>query len=260
MNMHNVLMDVRGAIGCITLHRPKQLNALNAETMREIVAAAKTFESDPAVKVLVITGSGEKAFAAGADIKAMATMGFAEADAYGTLGHECMGVLEHLSKPVIAAVNGYALGGGTELALACDFIYAADSAQFALPEVTLGLFPGWGGTQRLAHIVGRSKANELIFTGKRLTAQEAWQWGFVNRVVPKAELWAAVEQVANAIAANAPLAIACAKRVIRESGNLSLADGLALERTTFPSCFETHDAREGLTAFVEGRTAKFIGK
>ncbi|MBI4366243.1 MAG: enoyl-CoA hydratase/isomerase family protein [Deltaproteobacteria bacterium] len=260
MTMHNVLMETRGAIGLITLNRPKQLNALNAETMREIIAAARECENNPEIKVVVITGSGEKAFAAGADIKAMATMGFAEADAYGRLGHDCMRVLEELKQPVIAAVNGYALGGGTELALACDFIYAADSAVFALPEVKLGLFPGWGGTQRLSRIVGRPKANELIFTGKRLTAPEAYQWGFVNHVVPKAELWAAVEQVAQEIAANAPLAIACAKRVIIQSCHLSLADGLALERSTFPSCFTTEDAREGLAAFMEGRVARFVGK
>ena len=256
----HIITEVRGAMGLLTLNRPKQLNALNAEIMQEITEAAREFERDPHVHVVVVTGSGEKAFAAGADIKAMQAMDFAAAAEFGRIGHVCMSTLEELAKPVIAAVNGYALGGGAELTLACDFIYAADSAQFALPEVKLGLFPGWGGTQRLTRIVGRPKANELIFTGRRLSAQEAWQWGFVNRVVPKVELMAAVEKVVDEITQNAPLAIQCAKRVIRQSCQVGLQEGLVYERSMFPECFRTADAKEGLTAFVEGRPAKFSGK
>lgn len=259
-NFTNILTEVRGTVGILTVNRPKQLNALNIATLREIVDALHGFERDAHVRVVVVTGAGEKAFVAGADIKAMSTMGYVEADRFGDAGHECMDTIEGLDKPVIAAVNGYALGGGTELALACDFIFAADTATFALPEVKLGLFPGWGGTQRLSRIIGRPKANELIFTGRRLSAQEAWQWGFVNRVLPKADLMSTVVGVAHEIAANAPLAISCAKRVVLQSCNTSLRDGLILERATFPACFNTEDSREGLMAFVEGRAPKFAGR
>ncbi|MBI2345770.1 MAG: enoyl-CoA hydratase/isomerase family protein [Deltaproteobacteria bacterium] len=260
MSYTNILTEVRGAVGFLTINRPTQLNALNPETLQEIVQGMRELEGNASVRVVVVTGAGDKAFVAGADIKAMQAMGFAEADAFGRLGHECMSTIEECPRPVIAAVNGFALGGGTELALACDFIYAADSAVFSLPEVTLGIFPGWGGTQRLTRIVGKAKANELIFTGRKISAEEALQLGFVNAVVARAELQSAVEVVANAIAANAPLAISYAKRVILRGLDVGLHGGLAFERSTFPACFGTHDCKEGIAAFLERRPAKFQGR
>ncbi len=258
--MHNLLLETKDHIAWITINRPQQMNALNAETLQEIRAAVEECAAQAEVRVLVLTGAGDKAFVAGADIKAMAAMEFEQAQAFCRLGHACMNAIERAPKPVIAMVNGFALGGGCELALACDWIYASDNARFALPEVTLGLFPGFGGTQRLARIVGKAKALELICSGRQLMAAEASAWGIVNKVVPFSELRGAVEQLAVTIARNSPAAIALAKEAVLGGCNGGLQAGLDLEQQIFPRCFQTQDRVEGLQAFVEKRKPNFTGR
>lgn len=254
-----IQLETRGAIGWLTIARPQQLNALNVETLQEIIDGVKELRENAEVRVLVLTGAGDKAFVAGADIKAMQGMETKAAEKFVKLGHDCMHVLEITRQPVIAMVNGFALGGGMELALACDFIYAAETAVFGLPEVTLGIFPGFGGTQRLFRVVGRAKALELITSARRLSAAEALTWGLVNRVLPLAQLRAAVEKTALAIAANSPRAIGLAKQVVIRGGDVGLGAGLALEREVFPRCLASEDAKEGLRAFVEKRAPVFKG-
>lgn len=256
----NLLLHIEQHIAWITINRPQQLNALNADVLRELTTAVETCGRDPGVRVLVITGACEKAFVAGADIKAMAAMDAAQALDFCALGHRCMDTIAATPQPVIAMVNGFALGGGCELALACDFIYAADTARFALPEVTLGLFPGFGGTQRLTRVVGKAKALELICSGRQLKAQDAYEWGVVNRVVPAAELKPTVAALAAQIAQNSPAAIRLAKAVTLQAGERTLHDGLQHEQATFPECFHTDDRREGLAAFVEKRKPHFTGR
>lgn len=255
----NILTEVVGNTGWLTINRPAQLNALSSETLQELIDGMKALRENSAVRVIVVTGAGEKAFVAGADIRAMRDMDAAAAETFATLGHACMRTLETTRQPVIAMVNGFALGGGCELALACDFIYAADSAVFGLPEVSLGLFPGFGGTQRLARMVGRAKAMEMIYTGRKLAAAEALAWGMVNAVVPASELRGVVETLAGKIARNSPFAIGLAKELIVGGGDAGLEGGLALERAAFGRCFESADCREGLTAFLEKRKAEFTG-
>jgi enoyl-CoA hydratase len=256
----NVVTSVEQHVAWITINRPEQLNALNAETLQDLTAAVRTAGDDETVRVVVITGAGEKAFIAGADIKAMAQMDVAGAQEFGQIGHACMNTIASTPKPVIAMVNGFALGGGCEVALACDFIYASENAVFGLPEVTLGLFPGFGGTQRLLGLVEKAKAMELIFTGRKLTAQEACEWGVVNRVVAQPELRATVEQLAKTIAANSPTAIRVAKHLMVTGEDLSLTDGLLNELKEFPTCFSSVDRTEGLQAFLERRKPAFTGK
>lgn len=255
-----VTTEVKQGIGIVTLNRPEQLNSLNRTVLEELMTAVKSCEHNAQVRVVVLTGAGEKAFCAGADIKAMNDMDFAGADEFSRLGHQCMSAIENLGKPVIGMVNGFALGGGFELALACDFLYAADTAQLGLPETKIGLFPGFGGTQRLLRLVGRARAMELVFSGRKVKAAQAYEWGIVNKVVAKAELTAAVEATAKEIAANAPVAIQCAKRVMLKGQEMGLTAGLAFERETFPICFATQDSKEGFKAFIEGRPAVFQGK
>ncbi|MBI2342811.1 MAG: enoyl-CoA hydratase/isomerase family protein [Deltaproteobacteria bacterium] len=260
MNDPHLLIDIHDGIGWITVNRPVQLNALNAEILHALRAAMESLGANAEVRVVVLTGAGEKAFIAGADIRAMQAMDAEAARAFCRLGHACMSNIAALPKPVIAMVNGFALGGGLETALACDWIVAVEHAQFGLPEVTLGLFPGFGGTQRLRHAVGKARAMELIFTGRRLTAREAHAWGLVNTVVPAAELRNTVLDVARAIMANSPAAIRLAKRALLQGLNMGLSDGLHYEEEQFPKCFERDDCVEGLTAFVEKRRPVFTGK
>jgi enoyl-CoA hydratase len=250
---NNILTEVREDVGIITVNRPKALNALNEETVLELQRAVRGFDDDKNIRVIVITGSGDKAFVAGADITSFPKLGKSGADRFARAGHDLMSTIESAGKPVIAAVNGYALGGGTELALACDFIYASDKAVFGLPEVSLGIFPGFGGTQRLNKVVGLGMAREMIFSGKKIKADEALRTGLVNKVVPLDQLMAAVMQTAHEISANSPSAIALVKDVVNRGATRPLNEGLTIERAKFAECFETDDMKEGVSAFLEKR-------
>lgn len=260
MNFKNILLEQRDTVGVLTINRPKMLNSLDLETLSEIAVGVKTLEDNKEVKAIIITGSGDRAFVAGADIATMKTMTAADADEFISQGHRCMLEIENCTKPVIAAVNGFALGGGTELALACDFVYASVNAKFGLPEVKLGIFPGFGGTQRLPRAVGVSRARELIFSGKSITADEAYMWGLVSKVVPADKLMNEVMNAAKEIANNAPLAVGFAKHAINIGLSKSFDKGLDLERQTFFKCFETLDRKEGMTAFIEKRKPQFKGR
>lgn len=253
MTYQNILIETKDQVGIITINRPKSLNALNLDTIKEMTVAVKSMDDDKNVRVIIITGAGEKAFVAGADISTFPTMVKKCADQFARTGHELMHVIESAGKPVIAAVNGFALGGGTELALACDFIYAADTAFFGLPEVSLGLFPGFGGTQRLNKVVGLNWARELIYTGRKIKADEALRIGLVNKVVPANELMSVVMKCAQEISANSPSAIVAVKDVINRGATLPLHEGLTIEREKFSHCFETSDMKEGVSAFLEKR-------
>jgi len=260
MSFENLILEKAGQVAMITINRPKVLNALDLATLEELERAAEDLTEDTAIRAVILTGSGEKAFVAGADIAALSTMTPREALAFADFGHKVLNLLDRMPKPVVAAVNGYALGGGCELALACDFIYAADNAQIGLPEVNLGLIPGFGGTQRLARRVGPGMAREMIFTGMRLTAQRAKEIGLVNEVVPRAELLDRVRQLCDGICQKGPVAIAQAKRAIRLGADISLTVASELERQTFAALFATDDLREGTRAFLEKRPPRFVGK
>ena len=242
------------------MSRPEALNAFNAEQMRAVIDAFDGLRNDDRVRVAILTGDGERSFAAGADIKAMAKMTADEGAAFGLLGHELSDAVERFSRPVIAAVNGFALGGGCEVALACDIRIASENAVFAQPEVTLGIPPGWGGSQRLTRLVGPGRAAELIYTGRRVNAAEALTLGIVNAVHPIAELMAAARALADAISKNSPRAVAQSKRLIRLALDGDIDAGLAAEVTAFGEAFKTDDQREGMGAFVEKRTATFTGR
>lgn len=258
--LKNIIIEHNGHIGNIKINRPAQLNALNMETLVELERAIGELDRSADIRAIIITGEGDKAFISGADIAAMSQMNAAEAAAFVEQGHRTMNALESCSKPIIAAVNGYCFGGGLEFALACDVIYAAESALLGLPEVTLGLFPGWGGTQRLTHLIGRARAKEIILTGRRYSADEAWKLGIVNRVCTKEGLLREAHETAALIAQNGPVAVSLAKGLINIADGTDLASGLAEERKAFPRCFETEDLREGFTAFGEKRKPVFKGK
>ncbi len=260
MSYQNILVEVDGPIALVTVNRPKALNALNAETIDELNAAFEAMADQREIRAAILTGAGEKAFVAGADIAAMAGMDADGASAFSARGHQLGETLANLPQPVIAAVNGYALGGGTELAMACDFIYAADNAKFGQPEVNLGVIPGFGGTQRLARRCGTAIAMELVTTGDTITAAEALRIGLVNKVVPAAELMATARAAAKKIAEKGPIAVAAAKRAIRASEETWLGDGIQLEIRSFASCFDTADQKEGMQAFLQKRPAQFTGR
>ncbi len=260
MEFKNILIEQGEGVGILKINRSNVMNALNLETLREMSVGIKKLEDNREVKVIVITGAGEKAFVAGADIAAMKEMSLDDADEFSDQGHHVMSTIESCTKPVIAAVNGFALGGGTELALACDFVYASDNAKFGLPEVKLGIFPGFGGTQRLPRMIGFALARELIFTGRMITAKEACEYGFVNKVVAPDQLMNEVMKVAKEIAANGMLAVGFAKHAINVGGGREFEKGLELERENFFSCFKTEDRIEGMTAFLEKKKPNFKGK
>jgi enoyl-CoA hydratase len=254
MTFETIIVEIKGAVGVITLNRPKQLNALNALMCKEIGAAVEAFEGDEAVRCIVITGN-EKAFAGGADIKEMRDFSKAEiiaADFVSGWDRLCL-----VRKPVIAAVAGYCLGGGFEVALISDFIIAAETAKFALPEITLGIFPGMGGTQRLTKIIGKSKAMEMILTGRMIDAAEAERLGIVARLVAADQLMTETMTVAEKIAGFSAPAVAGAKRLVNDAQETSLADGLKRERAAFYGLFDLEDQKEGMTAFLEKRKAVF---
>jgi len=260
MEYKNLIVEVKDGIGILKINRPKALNALNTETVIEIKHAANELNTNKDIRVVILTGEGDKAFVAGADILEMKDMNALEGMAFSQRGHEAFSVLENMGKPVIAAVNGFALGGGFELALACDFIYASDKARVGFPETTLGIHPGFGGTQRTAKIAGLAKAKELIFTGKMITAQEAYEMGLINKVVPHDQLMNEVMAIAEKIKANGPVAIRFAKECIDKSLSLDNKEGLMLEAKDFGLCFATKDQKEGMTAFVEKRKPTYTGE
>ncbi len=260
MEFKNILLSFEGEIGILMVNRPKALNALNMETLKEIQSGFQEVRSHSEVKVLIVTGSGEKAFVAGADISEMKGMNSIEALNFSKLGHLTLKMIEDLDRPVLAAVNGFALGGGTELALACDFIYASENAKFGLPEVTLGIFPGFGGTQRLPRLIGKAKAKELIMTGKMVGSQEALALGIVNRVFPQAALLEETKKAASQIAANGAVAVRLAKMVVNAGFNMELTEACSLESYAFSLGFTTEDQKEGMTAFLEKRKPNYRGK
>ena len=256
----DLLIETRGRVTVLTVNRPERLNALSRGLLEQIGRAVRAFGEDPAQGALILTGAGEKSFVAGADISELATLGPAEAVEYSRSGQAVMNLIEGSPKPVIAAINGYALGGGCELALACHVRLAAENAVLGLPEVGLGTIPGYGGTQRLPRIVGLGRAIELVVTGRRVKANEALALGLVSRVVPQAALLAEAETLASAILGNGPLAVAAALKVMREGAALPLDGGLRLERERFGRLAASDDMHEGLRAFLEKRPADFKGR
>ena len=249
-----ILVETRGRVGFITLNRPKALNALNSKMMEELIGAAEAFDANPRVGAIVITGS-ERAFAAGADIKEMQPKTFI--DAYMGDLYSGWERLTRVRKPLIAAVAGYALGGGCELAMMCDFIIAADNAKFGQPEITLGVMPGMGGTQRLVRSIGKAKAMEMCLTGRMMDAEEAERCGLVARVVPAGELIEEVLEVAGKIAEFSMPAVMMAKEAVNRAYETTLAEGLRFERRVFHSMFALDDQKEGMAAFTEKRSAQF---
>ncbi len=260
MEFKNVALEYSEGIGILKINRPAVMNALNLETLDEIAIGIKKLEDNKEVKVIVVTGAGDKAFVAGADIAAMKTMSAEDSEEFASQGHRCMAEIENCTKPVIAAVNGFALGGGTELALACDFVYASENSKFGLPEVKLGIFPGFGGTQRLPRVIGAARARELIFSGRMISAKDAYDYGFVNKVVAADQLMTEVMKVAKEIAANGPVAVGYAKHAINVGGGREFDTGLEIERENFFKCFKSDDRLEGMTAFLEKRKPNFKGK
>ena len=260
MPFEHLVLTIDGAVATVTITRPKVLNALNAATLTELGEAMRALQQDAAVRAVVLTGAGEKAFVAGADINELATLTPDAAKAHAELGQGVFDLIEHLGKPVIAAVNGFALGGGCELAMACTVRLAADSAKFGQPEVKLGLTPGFAGTQRLPRLVGKGRAMELILGGGTIDAAEAYRIGLVNRVVPAASLAAEARALAEAWAANAPMAIRYAMEAITHGLETSFAEGRFVEASLFGLAFATEDMREGTRAFLEKRTAEFKGR
>lgn len=256
----NVLYEVRDGNAWITINRPDKLNALDRKTVGEIVIALGWAEEDAQVRVIVLTGSGEKAFVAGADIKEMSAMSAAEGQEYSRFLHAGLRRLERSSKPVVAAVNGFALGGGCEIAMACHVRLASQKASFGQPEVNLGLIPGAGGTQRLQRLVGRGRALDLVLSGNFIDAEEALRIGLVNHVFPAEELTAGVEAYAKTLRRKSPMALARALEAVIEGGEVSLEEGLRMESALFGLCFATEDMREGTAAFLDKRKPKFPGR
>lgn len=256
-----ILLQEESGVATLTVNRPDKLNALDSQVLQELAAALDAL-SEPSreIRAAIVTGAGDRAFIAGADIAAMSRMTPAEGNAFSALGHSVCDKLEGAPFPVIAAVNGFALGGGTELALACDFIYASEKARFGQPEVGLGLMPGFGGTQRLARRVGLGHARELIFTGDPIFADRAQAIGLVNTVTTPDELMPAARKTARTIASRAPLAVRASKRAILRGADPLLATGCELEIQAFGALFGTDDQREGTSAFLEKRIATFKGR
>jgi len=260
MEFKNLLVEISDGVALLIINSPRTLNALNSEVLGELECALYELNLDAAVKAVVLTGAGEKAFVAGADIKEMSAMNSLEGHRFGLKGQRVMLLIEKMTKPVIAAVNGYALGGGLELALACDFIYASTRAKVGFPEVTLGIMPGFGGTQNLPRLIGPNRANELIFTGRIIDAAKAAAWGIVNEVFPPEELLAKAKEAAALIAGMGALGVAYAKDAIANGLNMTKEDGFRYEASLFGVLFATEDQKEGMGAFVEKRKAAFKGK
>src|SRR5438105_12653687 len=260
MNFQNIRFDKKDQIAAITINRPEKLNALNMAVMGELREVFAAIKDDAEVRLALLTGAGEKAFVAGADIGELNKNNPVEAKAYTHRGQAVLDLIENLGKPVIAAINGFALGGGCELALACTFRLASDNAKLGQPEVKLGIIPGYGGSQRLPRLVGKGLANQILLSGEMISAQEALRIGLVNEVVPQAELIARCEAIAQKIIANAPLAVQYCMEAVNKGMEMTLREGLYLEAVLFGLAFATEDKKEGTTEFLEKRTASFKGR
>jgi enoyl-CoA hydratase len=258
--LDNLLYEKRSGIAYVTLNRPKVLNALNTPTWRELRTAFEDARVDAAVRGVILTGAGDKAFIAGADISELAHATAIEAERSSRMGQEVLDLIEDLGKPVIAAINGFALGGGCETAMACTIRIAVEHAKFGQPEVKLGLLPGGGGTQRLPRLVGKGRALQLILSGGMISAQEAWRIGLVNEIVPAADLISRAEAILGEIAANAPIAIKYSLEAVNKGMDTSQSEGFALEASYFGLCAGTEDKKEGTSAFLEKRAAQFHGR
>ncbi len=260
MTYENILLEKKNSIAYVTVNRPKVLNALNMATMGELGSAFLDIRNDSSIRVAILTGAGEKAFVAGADIGELAKQDAVSGKEYGHRGQAVLDLIENLGKPVIACINGFALGGGCELALACTMRLASDNAKFGQPEVKLGIIPGYGGTQRLPRLVGKGLAMQMVLAGEMITAQEAHRIGLVNEVTATVELIPRAEAIAAKIIANAPLAVQYAMDAVNKGMEMTLAEGLYLEATLFGVCCATEDKKEGTAAFLEKRAAQFKGK
>jgi enoyl-CoA hydratase/carnithine racemase len=260
LKLENVLYEKRNGMAYVTVNRPKVLNALNTPTWTDIRTAFEDAQDDTAVHGVILTGAGNKAFIAGADISELAHATALEAERSSRFGQEVLDFIENLGKPVIAAVNGFALGGGCETALACTIRIAVDTAKFGQPEVTLGLVPGGGGTQRLPRLVGKGRALQLILSAEMISAQEAYRIGLVNEIVPAADLLTRAEAILRKIASNAPMAVKFALTAVNNGMETSQDEGLLLEASYFGLCAGTEDKKEGTTAFLEKRPPQFRGR
>jgi len=260
MEYNNIIFEKQDDIAIIKFNRPKALNAINPEVLNELGKALDEIEADKSLKVLVLTGEGEKAFVAGADISVMVKMNPLEARKFSRDGQEMLFRLERLPIPVIACVNGFALGGGTEIAMACDFIYASENAKFGQPEINLGIIPGFGGTQRLPRLVGKAMAKELCMTGVIITAQEAKEIGLVNKVFPHDQLWDETMKTAKLLASKGKVSMKAVKRCIDRGMDVDLLSGCYLESDNFAICMTSPDGKEGLSAFLEKRKPEFKGE
>ena len=260
MSYENLLIETDNGVTTVTINRPKAMNALNEQTLLELQKVFINLTADNAVQVIIITGNGDKAFIAGADIAAMQSLSALEARQFAKLGHQVMRHIEACPKPVIAAVNGFALGGGCELALGCDIRIVAENARFGQPEVNLGVIPGFGGTQRLARLIGKGRAMELIFTGAMIDAAEAYRIGLANKIVPADQLLDAAKKMAVTIISKGSYAVRLAKEAIRNGLELDLDRANQYEAELFSLSFATTDQKEGMLAFLEKRQADFKGK
>ena len=260
MAYQNIIYEKQGNVGVIKFNRPKALNAVNADLLAEMQQALEAIEKDQSIRVLILTGEGEKAFVAGADIAYMVNLSPLEARRFSLIGHEIGVRLENLPIPVIACVNGFALGGGTEMALACDFIYASENAKFGQPEINLGIIPGFGGTQRLPRLVGKGVAKELCMTGVMITAQEAKEIGLVNKLFPPDKLWDETVKTANLIASKGKVSLRAVKQCVDRGYDTDLRRGCQIEAEAFGLCMASPDAKEGMSAFLEKRKPDFKGE
>ncbi|MBU5592029.1 short-chain-enoyl-CoA hydratase [Clostridium sp. MSJ-4] len=260
MELKNVILEKEGNIAIVTINRPKALNALNSETLKELDIIVDELENDESIYAVVLTGAGEKAFVAGADITEMKDLTTIEGRKFSVLGNKVFRRIENLEKPVIAAIHGFALGGGCELAMACDIRIATEKAKFAQPEVGLGITPGFGGTQRLARHVGLGIAKEMIFTGRMMKSDEALRIGLINKIVEVEKLMEEAKAMANLIASNAPIAVTLSKVAINRGMQCDIDTALMYEAEAFGQCFSTEDQKEGMSAFVEKRDKNFQNK
>jgi enoyl-CoA hydratase len=260
LQLENVLYEKKGSIAYITISRPKVMNALNRATIAELKVAFEDAQDDPAVRGVILTGAGDKAFAAGADIGEVVNETALQAEESTRTGQAVTSLIENLGKPVIAAVNGFALGGGCELAMACTIRIASDSAKFGQPEVKLGIMPGYGGSQRLPRLVGKGRALQIILSGEVIVAQEAYRIGLVNEVVPLASLIPRAEAILNQINANGPVGVKYSIEAVNKGMDTSLEEGLRIEASLFAICAATEDKKEGTSAFLAKRAPQFQGR
>ena len=260
METTSIVSEIADGIARVTINRPESLNALNSQVLGELECVLYGLAQDAGVQVVILTGAGKTAFVAGGDITEMAAMSAYQAHQFAQKGQRVLLFIEKMSKPVIAAVNGYALGGGLELALACDIIYASENARLGFPEVTLGVIPGFGGTQNISRLIGPNRSKELVFSGRMITAQKAEAWGIVNEVFPQEQLAEKAMELAREIAKNGSVCVGYAKSAIVNGLNMSKEDGFRYESSLFGVLCDTEDKKEGMGAFIEKRKAQFQGK